>query len=68
LNVSIKYKVTGIISNEDPSYHVRSVALMPRVRSIMSRGAIQVPQEVPDDVWFAYQWLVSLGYDQHLMK
>ena len=28
----------------------------------------QIAQEIPDEVWQAYETLVSLGYDQHLMK
>jgi len=28
----------------------------------------QVYQEIPDEVWEAYEKLVSLGFDQHLMK
>lgn len=27
----------------------------------------QIPQEIPDDVWDAYEKLVMLGYDQHLI-
>ncbi len=28
----------------------------------------QIPQDIPDDVWGAYERLVSLGYSGHLMK
>ena len=28
----------------------------------------QIAQEIPDEVWQAYETLVALGYDQHLMK
>ena len=28
----------------------------------------QIEQEIPDEVWQAYEKLVELGYDQHLMK
>lgn len=28
----------------------------------------QIAQEIPDDVWQAYETLVQLGYDKHLMK
>jgi DUF218 domain len=28
----------------------------------------QIPQDIPDDVWDAYERLVSLGYSGHLMK
>lgn len=28
----------------------------------------QITQEIPDEVWQAYEQLVTLGYDKHLMK
>lgn len=28
----------------------------------------QISQEIPDDVWAAYQELISAGYDQHLIQ
>jgi hypothetical protein len=28
----------------------------------------QIEQEIPDEVWQAYEKLVELGYDQHLIK
>ena len=28
----------------------------------------QIQQEIPDDVWRAYEQLIALGFDQHLMK
>ncbi len=28
----------------------------------------QIAQEIPDEVWQAYEQLVALGYDQHLMS
>jgi uncharacterized SAM-binding protein YcdF (DUF218 family) len=28
----------------------------------------QIPQEIPDDVWAAYQELVRAGYDRHLIR
>lgn len=28
----------------------------------------QIKQDIPDDVWFAYEYLVSAGYDQWLIK
>jgi uncharacterized SAM-binding protein YcdF (DUF218 family) len=30
--------------------------------------AFQIPQEIPDDVWQAYENLVKMGYDKHLIK
>lgn len=38
-----------------------------RIRFYPSLG-FQIAQEIPDDVWKAYETLVALGYDQHLMK
>lgn len=28
----------------------------------------QIPQEMPDEVWSAYEELVRLGYDKQLMQ
>lgn len=36
-----------------------------RIREYPARG-FQIPQEIPPDVWAAYEELVSLGYDRHL--
>jgi uncharacterized SAM-binding protein YcdF (DUF218 family) len=38
-----------------------------RIKLYPARG-FQIAQEIPDDVWQAYKTLLSLGYDQHLMK
>ena len=38
-----------------------------RIREYPSRG-FQVEQDIPDDVWDAFQRLVELGYDSHLIK
>lgn len=38
-----------------------------RIREYPARG-FQIPQEIPDDVWDAYEQLVAAGYDRHLMK
>jgi uncharacterized SAM-binding protein YcdF (DUF218 family) len=38
-----------------------------RIRFYTARG-FQVYQEIPPDVWEAYERLVQLGFDQHLMK
>lgn len=38
-----------------------------RIREYPARG-FQIPQEIPDDVWDAYEQLVRAGYDRHLMK
>ena len=38
-----------------------------RIREYPARG-FQIPQEIPGDVWDAYEQLVRAGYDRHLMK
>ena len=38
-----------------------------RIKFYPSLG-FQIAQEIPDEVWQAYEQLVELGYDQHLMK
>jgi uncharacterized SAM-binding protein YcdF (DUF218 family) len=38
-----------------------------RIRLYPERG-FQVPQEIPDEVWSAYERLVALGYDRHLIE
>ncbi|WP_128544810.1 YdcF family protein [Larkinella soli] len=36
-----------------------------RIRLYPDKG-FQIPQEIPDDVWAAYEALVAAGYDRHL--
>lgn len=38
-----------------------------RIRFYPAMG-FQIEQEIPDDIWQAYETLVQLGYDKHLMK
>jgi len=38
-----------------------------RIRLYPEQG-FQIPQEIPDDVWAAFEELVRLGYDRHLVK
>lgn len=37
-----------------------------RIRLYPERG-FQIPQDIPDDVWAAFQALVKAGYDRHLV-
>lgn len=37
-----------------------------RVRCYPDKG-FQIPQEIPDDVWNAFEQLVAAGYDRHLI-
>jgi uncharacterized SAM-binding protein YcdF (DUF218 family) len=38
-----------------------------RVKIYPEKG-FQIPQEIPDDVWDAYEQLVAAGYDRHLIR
>jgi uncharacterized SAM-binding protein YcdF (DUF218 family) len=38
-----------------------------RIREYPARG-FQIPQDIPDDVWDAYNELVRGGYDRHLLR
>lgn len=38
-----------------------------RVRLYPEKG-FQIPQEIPDDVWAAYEGLVAAGYDKYLIR
>jgi uncharacterized SAM-binding protein YcdF (DUF218 family) len=38
-----------------------------RIREYPARG-FQIPQDIPEDVWDAYEQLVAAGYDRHLMQ
>lgn len=38
-----------------------------RIREYPAKG-FQIAQEIPDDVWAAYEALVAAGYDKHLIK
>jgi uncharacterized SAM-binding protein YcdF (DUF218 family) len=38
-----------------------------RIKLYAERG-FQIPQEIPRDVWSAYEELVRAGYDQHLVQ
>ena len=37
-----------------------------RIRVYAERG-FQIPQEIPDEVWAAYEELVQLGFDERLV-
>ena len=38
-----------------------------RIKIYPDKG-FQIPQEIPEDVWQAYETLVKAGYDKHLIK
>ena len=38
-----------------------------RIRLYPQKG-FQIAQDIPDDVWHAYESLVAAGYDKHLIE
>ena len=38
-----------------------------RIREYPGKG-FQIPQEIPQDVWEAYEALIAAGYNQHLIR
>ena len=38
-----------------------------RIKVYPGKG-FQIHQEIPEDVWDAYEQLVRLGFDQHLIR
>jgi uncharacterized SAM-binding protein YcdF (DUF218 family) len=57
-------------SNESLSAHdVIGIMVgdLQRIREYPARG-FQISQEIPDDVWEAYEKLVRAGYDKYLLK
>lgn len=38
-----------------------------RIKFYPAKG-FQVYQEIPNDVWNAYEQLIAAGFDKHLMK
>jgi len=49
-----------------PEKHVRVTSPRVSFREYPARG-FQVPQHIPDEVWAAYEALVRLGFDRHLI-
>jgi uncharacterized SAM-binding protein YcdF (DUF218 family) len=56
-------------NNEIPLERVINIMVgdLQRIRIYPEKG-FQVPQEIPDDVWQAYEQLVEMGFDKHLVK
>ncbi|MGA0559848.1 YdcF family protein [Larkinella sp. VNQ87] len=57
-------------SNPDlsPDYVISiMVGDLQRIREYPQKG-FQIPQEIPADVWEAYEKLIAAGYDQHLIR
>lgn len=52
---------------DDRDFHINvMVGDLQRLRIYGERG-FQIPQEIPPEVWGAFEELVSLGYDRHLV-
>lgn len=55
----------------DESLKKRFISLMvgdlQRIKEYPALG-FQIPQDIPSDVWEAYEQLVALGYDEYLIK
>ena len=60
-----EYVNRGSISKE----HILNVMVgdMQRIREYPKRG-FQIEQEIPSDVWQAYEALVRLGFTKHLLE
>jgi len=35
---------------------------------VYAAKGFQIHQEIPDDVWTAYEELIAAGYDKHLIR
>lgn len=56
-------------TNEIPLPHVINIMVgdLQRIKLYAEKG-FQIYQEIPSDVWQAYEQLVNLGFDEHLIK
>lgn len=63
--ISFEYYPNSEISEEDVINIM--VGDLQRIKIYPEKG-FQVPQEIPENVWRAYEELVSLGYSKHLVK
>lgn len=55
------------IHRKDDSWISSMVGNLQRIKEYPKRG-FQIPQDIPDEVWEAYEYLVSIGYDKKLIK
>jgi uncharacterized SAM-binding protein YcdF (DUF218 family) len=60
----LKNHSNGALTEEDVVCIM--VGDLQRIRLYPERG-FQIPQEIPDEVWAAYEELVAAGYDKHLI-
>jgi len=63
--ISFEKYPTAEISKEDIINIM--VGDLQRIKEYPAKG-FQIPQEIPEDVWSAYEKLVKLGYTKHLIK
>lgn len=56
----------GPIVDRETMIHIM-VGDLQRMRLYPAMG-FQIPQEIPDEVWDAYEKLVTAGFDQHLVR
>ncbi|GAO42543.1 YdcF family protein [Flavihumibacter petaseus] len=56
-------------SDEIPMERVINIMVgdLQRIKVYPDKG-FQIPQEIPDDVWSAWEQLVALGFNKHLIK
>lgn len=57
------------VNGQYPKEYIINIMVgdLQRVKVYAERG-FQIPQEIPDDAWQAYEELVRRGYTQHLVK
>ncbi len=67
--VSFDEYVENYVNSELSTDDVVSIIVgdLQRIKVYADKG-FQIPQEVPEDVWSAYEELVSAGYDRHLVN
>lgn len=63
--ISFEMCATEFVSKEDCINIM--VGDMQRIKLYSERG-FQIPQDISEDVWQAYEQLVALGYDKHLVR
>ena len=67
--VSFAEYLAGYVNSELTADDVVSIMVgdLQRIRIYPERG-FQIPQEIPAEVWAAYEELVAAGYDRHLAE
>ena len=67
--VSFREYLDAYVNSELSADDVVSIMVgdLQRIRLYPARG-FQIPQEIPAEVWAAYEELVAAGYDRHLVE